>query len=351
MKKNIPILLALFLITMAFVSAQPKITVGVKPAEPFVTIENNQVSGFSIDLIEKIIEKVDPTAKISYVIDKDLITHLKSVKTGRVDLGIAATSITSARESDMDFSHPFYRSSLGIFIKKGERKGILSLILSKGMLMVFAVIIIYVLLSAHMIWLLEKGNFSKKYLKGIGQGVWWTIVTMSTVGYGDLAPKKPKGRLFGVIVIFSGIAFFGVILASLSSALTLNQLQPMIEGPDDLIGEKVAVIKGSVSSDYINGINSLTVEVDSVEKGILSVKEGLSAAFVHDAPLLQYHLLQEDSELFGLAKETFFPSDYGIVFPQGSKLREDVNQALLEIIEGKDSFYSDLNVKWFGVKS
>jgi voltage-gated potassium channel Kch len=50
-----------------------------------------------------------------------------------------------------------------------------------------------------------------------GEAVWWSIVTMSTVGYGDYSPVTYRGRLIGVIVIIVGVALFGVVTGFLAN--------------------------------------------------------------------------------------------------------------------------------------
>ena len=51
---------------------------------------------------------------------------------------------------------------------------------------------------------------------------WWTIVTMTTVGYGDVYPKTTFGRLFGIIVCLWGVLLVSLFVVSISDALKLN---------------------------------------------------------------------------------------------------------------------------------
>ena len=57
--------------------------------------------------------------------------------------------------------------------------------------------------------------------------VWWSMVTVTTVGYGDFAPVTTEGRLFAVGLMLCGIALLGVVTASLASWLIER-----IEEPD-----------------------------------------------------------------------------------------------------------------------
>ncbi len=51
-----------------------------------------------------------------------------------------------------------------------------------------------------------------------GDALWWGIVTIATVGYGDLYPVTERGRLVGVLTIISGVGLFGVITGFLANA-------------------------------------------------------------------------------------------------------------------------------------
>lgn len=54
-------------------------------------------------------------------------------------------------------------------------------------------------------------------------GLWWAVATVTTVGYGDIYPITPLGRLLGALIAFSGIAAVavptGIITAGLSSVM------------------------------------------------------------------------------------------------------------------------------------
>jgi voltage-gated potassium channel len=63
-------------------------------------------------------------------------------------------------------------------------------------------------------WLIERDDF-----QSLGAGLWWSLQTVTTVGYGDVVPTSTNGRIIGSIVILSGIAFVTVITAAVTAAL------------------------------------------------------------------------------------------------------------------------------------
>jgi voltage-gated potassium channel len=50
--------------------------------------------------------------------------------------------------------------------------------------------------------------------------IWWGIVTLTTVGYGDILPITPEGRLAAIVLMVLGIGLFSAITATMVSALT-----------------------------------------------------------------------------------------------------------------------------------
>jgi voltage-gated potassium channel len=50
-----------------------------------------------------------------------------------------------------------------------------------------------------------------------GDALWWAIVTLTTVGYGDIVPKTTTGRIDGVMIMVAGIGILGLLAGSLAS--------------------------------------------------------------------------------------------------------------------------------------
>lgn len=67
-----------------------------------------------------------------------------------------------------------------------------------------------------------------------GDAIWWGIVTLTTVGYGDIVPKTTAGRLSGVAIMLTGVAVLGVLAGSLASMFGIDSDK---EEPDAADGQ------------------------------------------------------------------------------------------------------------------
>ena len=56
-----------------------------------------------------------------------------------------------------------------------------------------------------------------KDFQTVGDGIWWAIVTLATVGYGDIVPHTAWGRVVGSVVIVVGVTFLSFLTATVTS--------------------------------------------------------------------------------------------------------------------------------------
>ena len=60
--------------------------------------------------------------------------------------------------------------------------------------------------------LLDHAEYSNVWV-----GMWWALQTVTTVGYGDVTPKNPSGRIVAILVMLQGIAFLAITTAAITS--------------------------------------------------------------------------------------------------------------------------------------
>lgn len=107
------------------------------------------------------------------------------------------------------------------------------------------------IISGFIVWLFEtktnKEEFPRQFFIGWFEGFWFSIITMTTVGYGDKSPKSVTGKLFRVIWIFTGIVLSGLMAASLTSEILKANTPP----PPAMKGKKIGMIKHRDYEGYV----------------------------------------------------------------------------------------------------
>ena len=96
-----------------------------------------------------------------------------------------------------------------------------------------------------------------------GDALWWAVVTITTVGYGDQYPVTSLGRLTGVAVMFSGVGIIGALASILASILV-----PQPERPDEAVVVQTAT-------------TALEAELAGIRAELSAIRQSLAAEPPH----------------------------------------------------------------------
>jgi voltage-gated potassium channel len=69
-----------------------------------------------------------------------------------------------------------------------------------------------VIVGGILIRVLDHSEYSSIWV-----GMWWALQTVTTVGYGDVTPAHPSGRIVAAFVMLEGIAFLAIVTAAITS--------------------------------------------------------------------------------------------------------------------------------------
>jgi polar amino acid transport system substrate-binding protein len=317
---------------------------------PFVFEENGQLTGFSIELWQKIAEELGVQYKLTK--NSNVTDLLSRVGEGKADLGIAAISITSEREEKFDFTYPMFESGLQIMVlaksSGSSTPNLFALFFSPALLQLFGIMVLIVLIPAHIVWFFERGQeqgmeISTSYFPGIFQACWWAASTLATQA--DSMPKALIGRIVAVIWMFTSVVFVAYFTATVTTSLTVQQLSGTIQSPSDLPGKIVATTRGSTSAKFLSDRHIQKLEFANIDNAYESLLKGEANAIVFDSPVLLYYAAHEGKGKVQVVGEVFQKENYGIVFATNSPLRKPINNALLTLQE--KGVYQELYNKWF----
>lgn len=76
-------------------------------------------------------------------------------------------------------------------------------------------LLVIILGSAFVMWQVEQQSGGS--INSFGDALWWAVITITTVGYGDIVPTTSAGRLVGSVASLVGVILFMVIIAKITS--------------------------------------------------------------------------------------------------------------------------------------
>ncbi|MEM5598309.1 potassium channel family protein [Niallia circulans] len=103
---------------------------------------------------------------------------------------------------------------------------------------VLSISLTIIILFGCFITLVEPETFPTLF-----EGIWWAIITTSTVGYGDYAPITVLGRITGMLLILTGVGFLSTYLVTLATAAVAKQ-NAYLEGKTTYRGQNHLIIVG-----------------------------------------------------------------------------------------------------------
>jgi len=335
-------------------AAPRTVTVATYDLEPFVMSKGEIKTGFTIDLLDQIAKRADWTLK--YVDGENVQGLMAAVAEDRAEMAATNISITADREKRFDFSQPIIAAGLQIVVPAGSTErsqpglvDFLRLLFSETMLVWLFAALVLTILPAHIIWFFERrdpgSKMSTSYFPGIFQAFEWGLGMMATAPVDE--PRRWVTRTVSVLWTFVSLIFVAYYTAILTANLTVEKIESRISSPGDLVGKTVCTVAETTSPVALRKRGIEYTAVPRIEDCYAGMRNRAFDAMVFDAPVLKYFVANGGAGIVELAGPIFKDEDYGILFPIGSELVKQANQALLSIQE--DGEYDLLRQKWFGV--
>ncbi|MCT0219770.1 transporter substrate-binding domain-containing protein [Synechococcus sp. CS-1329] len=321
-------------------AAARTLRVGVSGSAPFVISQGPSTQGISVDVWRDFAS----AEGLPYELLPQISTaaSIENVATGDLDVAIGPISITPDRLmiEGVEFTQPYFISHVGLLVSDSS-PGLWRRIrpfFGWAALSSAGVLLICLFTVGNLIWLAEHrtnpDHFPRHYLRGVGNGMWFALVTLTTVGYGDRAPVTGVGRwISGVWMVVSLIAVSS-ITAGLASAFTISLARlggTRLSEPSDLSGAPVAVVRGTTSVKWGTQYGAQLTQADSLEEAISLLRANRVEGVIFDRPALKYHLLRNQEQRLKLAPFSLATEPYGIVIPSGSSLERPLDVALVRM--------------------
>jgi polar amino acid transport system substrate-binding protein len=326
-----------------------KLIVAVKPLEPFVIKRGDKLEGFSIDLWDEI-AKANGWA-FEYKFLPTVTAVLEDVQGAVSDVGIAGISMTDEREQVIDFSYPMFNAGLQIMVPDrttSSWQDALKNAFSGNLLSILGLMIGVIVFAGHVIWLVERRldeHFPRKYLPGVGEGIWRAGMNLVS-GEFDRRPSTAIGRIVALVWVLFGIILISNFTATVTTNLTVQQIQGNISGPNNLYNKRVLTVASTTAAKYLQAQNIPFKGVENVIEAYRLLETGKADAVVYDSPVLLNHANTVGRGKVRVVGPIFKREFYGIALQPGSVLRESINRTMLDFTNG--DAYQKIYERWFG---
>jgi ABC-type amino acid transport substrate-binding protein len=187
-------------------SATPRVLlVGAIVAPPlYMKTADDRWEGFSVELWQAVAQQTGLQFEFR---EFSTFEHLLDALEKREIDVIPSLPVRERFESTMDLSQSYLKSGLSIAVPAEGVKyrwfRVFESIFSEQTLKAIGLLVLFSLITGIIVWSFERREnremFGDGTIGGIGHGIWWAMVTMTTVGYGDKAPKTMGGRIVALI--------------------------------------------------------------------------------------------------------------------------------------------------------
>jgi polar amino acid transport system substrate-binding protein len=316
--------------------------VGVIAASPlYIKTLDGRWEGFSAELWQAVAQQLN--APFEFREFSSLENLIGALEKQEIDV-FPSLPVGERFESIMDFSQSYLKSGLSIAVPaEGSEYQWLRVfegIFSKPILKAIGLLVFLSMVAGIFVWLFERRRndemFGDGTAGGIGHGIWWAIVTMTTVGYGDKAPKTARGRIVALIWMLFSIIFIASFTANITTSMTINELRGKVHGLNDLYNTKVGSVSQSEGFDFLTKQGIAVIPFEGIQDGLAAVASRKIDAFVLNEQVLKYQVKKDFPGRVQVLPAIYDEYFVSIALQQNSSLRKPINKALLKLMKTKN---------------
>lgn len=329
-----------------------KLIVGIHDKPPYAILRpDGHWDGLAVELWEHIANKLGYTFEFKSLPYEQLVPALQK---GEVNLVIGELTVDPQTERVIDFTQPYLLSALGVAVANNHWragwKQVAEDIFTWDLAKICLGIVAGLFLFSFAIWMIERHqphtHFGGKKVHGLGSALWFSAVTMTSVGYGDKTPNTVLGRFVAFVWMLIGVLIIAGFTATVASSLSIARTQNSMLTTNDIAQMKNGVLDGSPAAVVLKKIGISTVPFESLELAMKDLAAHKLDSVVSDRVSLDYEIRQNPSLRLELLPLKFFQYPVAMGVPNGSPIRDMINVELLETVATPE--WKDKERFWLG---
>jgi ABC-type amino acid transport substrate-binding protein len=265
---------------------------------------------------------------------------LAGLEGGKFDIAIGAITITPERLIRVDFSYPAHRS--GVAVAFSSKAGPVAAIgfyatAVRQHISLISVTVGLLVLTGALVWRFERRSRSigaghESAVTSLFDGLYWAVVTMTTVGYGDKTPKTGGGRFIAMLWMLTSLALISLVSTTLVSSMTAARLE---SGPlahdNDLTGKRLAAVASSSGAEYLDSQHLAYTKYANLQDALTSVVDGSSDAVVNSVGALEYMISARFYGVIAMPSGVLAPAYMAFALPCGSRLKRQLDRTMVKV--------------------
>jgi len=326
----------------SYTPGHKKLIVAVVEDPPMVTKNSRgEWSGFNADLWRLVARNMGVQYEFREVSFGEIEDGLR---TGKLDLCAAPLYETADRQQFLDFSTPIGSTypAVAVLSEKDTHPFIAAakILFSWGFVQVGLVFVLAILAAGAVFWLMERkqnpDHFGGKPLRGMATGIYWVGSTFVSGICTGVPLRSAWGRLLGLLWILVGAVAFGALTASLASSLIEREQRLVYTyNVNSLKKMNLGAVRGTTYASLLAKMGGDSLLYEKTGEGIEALLAKKIDGFFSNQRLMAW----EEKKLkkrISVHLTTLNKMRFAFAFQKNSPLRERVNIALMEVMEGPE---------------
>lgn len=317
--------------------------VAVYDAAPYAARDANGLFwGASVDLWRRVAEDRHWNYDLTLVASMEDV--IDGVAARRFDVAIGAITITPDRLAQVGFSYPSHRS--GVAVAMARRSGLAAIVARYGAVVshlgvLIALMLALLFVTGVLIWLFErrkhKVQASETSIGTVSEGLYWAVVTMTTVGYGDKTPRTHSGRAVAVAWMMASLVLISLLSTSLVAQLTADQIddaRPVTL--HDLAGLRLAAAADSSGAEFLTGSGVVFHSYPNLDAALAALATHRADAVINSVGTLEWAVAGGYHATVEVRAGLLASSLMGFAVPPGSPLLVPLDESLVRTTGNAD---------------